>query len=81
MFNNQEERGLPRDNHCVFNALSCAAEFLGDFYGTLLQRRFYPSFILVLIICQTCKVGSATAYLKWKVCSSMAPNKDVQANE
>lgn len=77
MFNNQEARGLPRDNHCVFNVLFCAAEFLGNFYGTLLQRGFYPHFTLVLIICQTCKGDSATDYLKGKVCSSVAQNKDV----
>ena len=57
MFNNQEERGLPQDNPCVFNVLFCTIEFLGDFYGTLLQRGFHPNFILVLVICQTCQDG------------------------
>lgn len=77
MFNNQEARGLPQDNHCVCNVLFCAVEFLGDFYGTLLQRGFYPSFTLVLIICQTCKGGSAADHLKWQVSSSVVQNKDV----
>lgn len=40
----------------VFNVLFCATEFLGDFYGTLLQRGFYPNFILVLVSCQTIKM-------------------------
>lgn len=61
----------------VFNVLFCATEFLGDFYGTLLQRGFYPNFILVLVSCQTYKDGSTTNYLKWKECSSMVQNEDV----
>lgn len=77
MFNNQEERELPQDNHCAFNAFVCAIEFLSDCYGALLQGGFYPHFILVLVICQTCKDGSTTNSLKWKVCSSMVQNKCV----
>lgn len=77
MFNTQEERKLPQDNHCVFNTFFCAIEFLGDFCGTLLQRDFYPNFILLLVICQACNDGSATDSLKWKVCSSVVQNEYV----
>lgn len=77
MFNNQEERELPQDSHGVFNVLSVQLNFSVIFMGLYYKVVSYPNFILVLVICQTCKDGSTTNPLKWKVCSSTVQKEDV----